>query len=246
LHTALIPEGGVRLRILSSQGPERRRCASSAAHHHFPFRARHATAVSDERVELLAQQLERGAESSLLMDLTLLSKSISRILRHRPEAAGVRLDRHGWCVIDELLRGLAQVGTPTTREQLVRVVLENDKQRFVLSEDGTRIRAAQGHSLSNVEPLLRQKKPPSRLFHGTVAAALPNIDRDGLLPMKRHHVHLSPDETTARAVGGRRGTPVVLVIDAARMERDGHKFFVSDNEVWLTDAVPPKYLHRAT
>lgn len=178
------------------------------------------------------------------MDITLLSKSISRILRHRPDAAGVSLDKHGWCDVDELLRGLAQLGTPATRDQLTQVVLNNDKRRFVLSDDGQRIRAAQGHSVSGVEPLLRPKKPPSRLFHGTVAPALPSIERKGLLPMKRHHVHLSPDQATARAVGGRRGAPVVLVIDAARMDRDGHKFFVADNGVWLTDTVPPKCLSR--
>lgn len=178
------------------------------------------------------------------MDATTLSKSISRILRHRPDAAGVSLDKHGWCDVDDLLQGLARIGMHATRSQLEQVVRESDKQRFVLN--GNRIRAAQGHSLPGVEPLLRAKKPPSRLYHGTVAANLQSIERKGLLPMKRHHVHLSPDETTAQAVGGRRGPPVVLVIDAGRMERDGYKFFVADNGVWLTDAVPPKYLSKVT
>lgn len=178
------------------------------------------------------------------MDLTSLSKSVSRILRHRPDAAGVRLDKNGWCDVDDLLKGLARVGTPATREQLEHVVRGNDKHRFVL--EGNRIRAAQGHSIRGVEPLLRSMKPPSRLFHGTVAANLPSIDRKGLLPMRRHHVHLSPDEATARAVGSRRGVPIVLVVDAARMDHDGHKFFVSHNDVWLTDSVPSKYLSRLT
>lgn len=178
------------------------------------------------------------------MDSTTLSKSVARILRHRPDAAGVSLDRHGWCEVDDLLQGLARMGTPVTRDQLEQIVRENDKRRYVL--EGSRIRAAQGHSVSGVEPVLRPKRPPSRLFHGTVVANLQSIDRKGLLPMARHHVHLSPDEATARAVGGRRGAPVVLVVDAARMERDGHRFLVSDNGVWLTEAVPPKYLSRVT
>jgi len=59
--------------------------------------------------------------------------------------------------------------------------------------------------------------------------------------MERHHVHLSADEETARGVGARRGRPVVLVIDAAAMHRDGHVFFVSANGVWLTEDVPPRY-----
>lgn len=176
------------------------------------------------------------------MDLTSLSKSISRILRHRPDAAGVALDKQGWCDVDDLLRGLERVGTPASRDLLEKVVRENDKKRFVL--EGNRIRAAQGHSLATVEPVLRSKRPPSRLFHGTVATSLPSIERKGLLPMRRHHVHLSFDEDTARAVGSRRGAPVVLIVDAARMERDGHKFYVSDNGVWLTESVPPKYISR--
>jgi RNA:NAD 2'-phosphotransferase (TPT1/KptA family) len=60
-----------------------------------------------------------------LLDLTTLSKTISRILRRRPDAAG-----HGWCTVDDLLRGLALVGTPATRKLLEQVVRENDKKRF--------------------------------------------------------------------------------------------------------------------
>ena len=59
---------------------------------------------------------------------------------------------------------------------------------------------------------------------------------------KRHHVHLSGDEPTARRVGQRRGKPVVLVVEAGRMHRDGHAFYRSANGVWLTDSVPPEYL----
>jgi putative RNA 2'-phosphotransferase len=176
------------------------------------------------------------------MDLNALSKTVSRILRHRPDAAGVRLDKHGWCDVDELLQGLARGGAPATREQLEQMVRDNDKQRFVL--EGNRIRAAQGQSVGGIEPLLRAMKPPSRLFHGTVASNLSSIERKGLLPMRRHHVHLSVDETTARTVGSRRGHAIVLVVDSARMDRDGQKFYVSDNLVWLTDKVLPIYLSR--
>lgn len=176
------------------------------------------------------------------MDVVTLSKQLSRILRHRPDVAGVRLDSHGWCNIDDLLQGLVELGIPVTREAIEQVVRESDKHRFVL--EGDRIRAAQGHSATGVRPLLREKKPPSCLFHGTTAENLPSIERLGLRPMRRHHVHLSIDESTAQLVGGRRGPAVILVVDAARMSREGHKFYVSANEVWLTDAVPAKYLIR--
>ena len=174
--------------------------------------------------------------------LVALSKTLSRVLRHRPDAIGVVLDRQGWCDIDALLAGLARHGTPLNRERLEMLVRSSDKARFALSDDGLRIRASQGHSVGGVRLDLPPRQPPPRLYHGTVAAALASIARQGLRPMRRHHVHLSPDVATATAVGARRGTPFVLVIDAARMQRDGHCFWLSDNGVWLAEAVPPTYL----
>lgn len=179
-------------------------------------------------------------------DLIVASKAISRVLRHRPDAVDVALDAHGWCSVDALLNGLAKSGVVLSREQLNEIVRTSDKQRFALSEDGSAIRANQGHSVGGVNLQLREKTPPSRLFHGTVATNLPAIEKKGLQPMNRHHVHLSPDVATATAVGGRRGTPVILEVDAHRMHRDGVKFQVSENGVWLVDAVPAKYLRRKT
>ena len=62
--------------------------------------------------------------------------------------------------------------------------------------------------------------------------------------MRRRHVHLSRDVETAQAVGRRRGQPIVLRVDAATLHRSGHRFFVADNGVWLTDLVAPTCLSR--
>jgi putative RNA 2'-phosphotransferase len=43
-------------------------------------------------------------------------------------------------------------------------------------------------------------------------------------------------------VGQRRGRPVLLEIRSGAMHRNGIVFFVSDNGVWLTESVPPKYI----
>jgi putative RNA 2'-phosphotransferase len=56
-------------------------------------------------------------------------------------------------------------------------------------------------------------------------------------------VHLSADTETAQRVGARRGGAVVIFsVDAAAMAADGHVFYRSANGVWLTDAVPARYL----
>jgi putative RNA 2'-phosphotransferase len=86
--------------------------------------------------------------------------------------------------------------------------------------------------------------PPERLYHGTGHGSVDLILEQGLKRMSRHHVHLSADVETARKVGARHGRPVVLVVDAAAMARDGQLFYRSDNGVWLADEVPAQYLSR--
>lgn len=168
-----------------------------------------------------------------------VSKYLSKHLRHQPERIGITLDENGWVTIDALMRAAAAHGFPFTRAELDHVVAVNDKQRFTI--DGTLIRANQGHTVE-VDLDLPPAEPPAHLYHGTVARSLEAIRAEGLRPMKRHHVHLSPDRETATRVGARRGRPVVLSVDAAAMHRAGHVFRVSANGVWLTDAVPPEFL----
>ena len=170
-----------------------------------------------------------------------LSKLISLILRHEPTKFGVELDRSGWASVDQLLAVLANHGHPITRPELDKIVVTSDKQRFALSPDGARIRANQGHSI-DVELELAPTTPPAVLYHGTVDRFVASIQAQGLVKGERHHVHMSADVATAIAVGGRRGKPVVLTIDAATMLADGHAFFRSQNGVWLVDHVPARYL----
>jgi len=88
--------------------------------------------------------------------------------------------------------------------------------------------------------------PPPRLYHGTATRFLDSIRAEGLRKGERHHVHLSADEETARRVGQRHGKPAILAINAFAMAADGREFFLSDNSVWLTDAVPPHYIEFPT
>jgi putative RNA 2'-phosphotransferase len=169
------------------------------------------------------------------------SKFLSLVLRHQPEVIGLALDAEGWVEVDELLAACRNHGKKVTRAILEEVVATNDKKRFTFSADRRRIRANQGHSIA-VDLKLEPRSPPEFLYHGTVERFLDSIRRQGLTRGERHHVHLSPDRRTAERVGSRRGKPVLLIVEAERMHRDGHTFYVSDNGVWLTDAVPAKYL----
>lgn len=71
-----------------------------------------------------------------------------------------------------------------------------------------------------------------------------SIETQGLLPQSRLYVHLSPDPETAEKVGQRHGKPVIYLVDAGQMHRDGYLFYLSANGVWLTKVVPAPYLKR--
>lgn len=172
---------------------------------------------------------------------TRASKHMSLVLRHQPQSVGLTLDAQGWVDVDLFLQRLAAHGTRLSRADLDEIVATSEKQRYALSPDGTRIRANQGHSVT-VDLGYEPATPPAVLLHGTIAAVLPAIREGGLRKMSRHHVHLSADEATARNVGGRRGAPVILHVDAAQMAADGFVFYRSTNGVWLTDHVPPRYV----
>lgn len=169
------------------------------------------------------------------------SKFLSFVLRHSPETIDLKLDENGWANVDELIPQSNKHKVPLDFDLLQVVVATNDKKRFIFNEDKTKIRASQGHSI-NVELNLNEVVPEGFLYHGTVAASIDSIKETGLQKMSRQHVHLSKDKETAIKVGGRRGKPVILTVDAERMQLEGFKFYLSENDVWLTDEVPARYI----
>ena len=175
------------------------------------------------------------------IDRTQLSKFLSLVLRHKPDAIGLELDSQGWADIEQLIDKAHAAGTKFDRAELLHVVETSDKKRFSVSADGLRIRAAQGHSVS-VELGLSPKEPPPVLFHGTATRFVEAIRQQGLKPQARQQVHLSLDKETARRVGERHGKPHVFEVDALAMHASGFKFYLADNRVWLTDRVPPEFL----
>ena len=98
-------------------------------------------------------------------DLTKISKYISLILRHKPEVIGIQLDAHGWADVNALLAGISRK-YPINRDILEEIVRSDEKQRYSFSEEGTKIRANQGHSIQ-VDVELPVTEPPETLYHGT-------------------------------------------------------------------------------
>lgn len=190
-------------------------------------------------------------------ELTAVSKLLAKVLRHEPELIGLTLDAKGYADVDELIARLnaarrepgaakrLRTLPPVSLELLCDVVASNDKQRYSFSDDGRRIRAAQGHSV-DVCLDYEAAAPPLVLYHGTAFSKLTSILRDGLTPQTRHAVHLSASFQTAFKTGQRHGKPVVLTVAAQQMHVDGFKFTCSDNGVWLVSEVPVRYLTQYT
>lgn len=162
-----------------------------------------------------------------------LSKRLSYLLRHDKRYS---FDEHGWREVSDLIDNHG-----FTFEVLCKVVDTNDKQRFEFSNDKTLIRARQGHSVQ-VDVELAETIPPDVLYHGTAKQNVESIMKQGILKEKRLYVQLSTTIETATKVGARHGEPVVLTIDAKRMNEDGIKFFLSRNGVWNTEFVEAKYI----
>lgn len=174
------------------------------------------------------------------MDLTKISKFISLVLRHKPEAAGIRLDECGWADTYELIEAVKKKYPGFCWIILEQIVSMDEKCRYSFNEDKTMIRANQGHSIP-VRLGLEAIEPPDYLYHGTAEKSVEAIEADGIRPMSRQYVHLSKDIETALGVGSRHGKPVVYAVESSLMHKCGHKFYLSENGIWLAKYVPARF-----
>ena len=164
------------------------------------------------------------------------SKHLSKLLRHDPE--DLEMSDKGYIPVADIIEKLN-----ITLEQLDHIVEENNKKRFEFNhpEHKTHIRARQGHTIDVDVDLVLLDQVPDFLYHGTSKDKYDIIKKDGVLKMKRTHVHLSGDVDTATNVAKRHGIPVIFKINARHMRADGCKIYQSANGVYLTEYVHPKY-----
>jgi len=176
-------------------------------------------------------------------DLKSISKFLSYVLRHHPESINLELDDNGWAEIDDLIRKAQNHGKSLNKSLLHKVLQKEGKQRFILSENGDYIRAGYGHSI-DVNLQLEAREPPEHLYHGTADRNVASIMREGIHSANRNFVHLSAQESDARKVGSRHGSPVVLTVYAGKMHKAGYLFYQSESEagIWLTSTVPAEYV----
>ena len=174
------------------------------------------------------------------MELTRISKKLSYMLRHSTEPQYIDLNG-GWADVNIIIKALREKFSQVNRSVLDEIVANDEKGRYSYNADKTKIRANQGHSIPGVIIEMEQPEPPEHLYHGTATRFLDSIMRNGLIPMSRQYVHISPDFETAVKVGKRHGKPVVLIFDAKRFVADGNELYLSANGVWQAKGVSPEY-----
>lgn len=171
------------------------------------------------------------------------SKFLSMLLRHKPEEANLKMDKHGWISVDELVKN-----TNISQEELEEIVRTDDKERYSFSEDKKMVRANQGHSIPWVEIEFEEVSVDDimtlggYLYHGTGKQNKQSILKNGINKGDRNYVHLSRDVKTALKVGKRHGEPIVFRVKALDMLKEGWKIYKSKNGVYLVDFVVIKYL----
>jgi putative RNA 2'-phosphotransferase len=174
-----------------------------------------------------------------------LSKLMSLVLRHRPEALGLTLDERGFCAVDALVRAASEaLGREVTRAEVEALAgppaSPEQKVRFEL--EGDFVRAGHGHSIPIAGYRAASPRPP--LYHATVRAALPSIRAEGLRAMARQKVHLSTDRSITLEAARRRSRDTVLIeVDLEAARRAGVGFYESaDPRIVLSDDLPPEVL----
>lgn len=175
------------------------------------------------------------------MNYNSLSKFLSLVLRHKPEKIGLKLDKYGYANVSELLEKMNRNGNKIDLNDLKKIVVQDDKQRYSFADDCKKIRANQGHSIE-VDLQLYSIVPTCKLYHGTAERFKESIMTEGIKKMNREYVHLSSDLETAKKVGSRHGKCIIFELDIEQMNKDNIEFYLSDNKVWLTNFVDKKYL----
>lgn len=91
--------------------------------------------------------------------------------------------------------------------------------------------------------MLEEVKPFGLLYHGTSLQNITSIEEKGIIPLNYSKVYLTADLQVAYNYAKSKGKPVICVVDAQGLYKDGFKFtHEHDSAEWTVDMVPPKYL----
>ncbi|KXN65869.1 phosphotransferase KptA/Tpt1 [Conidiobolus coronatus NRRL 28638] len=204
--------------------------------------------------------------------LVKLSKLLSLTLRHKAIDQGFKINSEGYINLYELLN--SDIYKNYKLDEIVKVVKDNEKNRFKLSRNPSDeskteenllensdevnywfIKANQGHSIQieNLEltPILNHSDFPT-IIHGTYEDKWELIKTQGLNRMSRNHIHFSiglPGDGEVIS-GMRTSCKVLIYINLKKAIEDKIPFYISSNKVVLcpgilnTGILTPEYFEK--
>ncbi len=177
--------------------------------------------------------------------LPLITKSLSRLLRHNPDGV-LSIDRNGFVSVDSVinyLNGLKAFDGKLDRVHIEEALNDSHKTRFALSENGLKIRALSGHSFE-VDLGYEQYVPTGMLYFGTTEEARDQIEEHGLTLSKKHFIRLVDTFERALEIAEARPGPgpMVIEVDAVALAKEGHEFLHAENGEILCEKFGKKYL----
>lgn len=190
-----------------------------------------------------------GQEGKFLMsaeELDRMGRTMAGTLRHFPDKFGLEMDEHGFVDIKDFISSMQNkyYRLKWLRVHHIIAIIETDPKGRYEYRDG-RIRATYGHSI-DIDLDLPTRGIPDVLFYPTTSEEVDIVIETGLRPSDRKKVHLSKAYDDAMNAGKvRTQDPVILEIDAAAAQSAGVVIQRAGKTVYLTDEVPPEFIHRA-
>lgn len=200
--------------------------------------------------------------------LTIISKLLSKILRHQAVNEGFTINDDGYVSLDELLKSNKFKSLKTTEEDIKNVVLNDKKSRFQVDPTMKKIRAVQGHSIQtlsadklltkitneNIHVLPNYNREKYFIIHGTSKQNYQSImESKYLKKMGRTHVHFTfevPKDNTVVVSGFRNSSKILIFIEIHKLLLDDELkdcIYLSNNNVILVSKdIPTDYIDHIT
>jgi len=188
-----------------------------------------------------------GEEGKFILseeEVDILGRTITKILRHKPEKYHLEIDEHGYVNIDEMVqeirfynRRLHFVGP----SHIYAVILTDGKGRYQLSDNKRYLRATYGHTIDVDLSDLPSDGIPEILYYPTSEEEFDILKENGILPSDRRWVHLSSSAEKAYIAGLYHfDSPLLIPIKSNVVLESGEKIYHAGQEVFICKFVPPE------
>jgi len=188
------------------------------------------------------ERCECGSAGQLLLDeakTEQLGRLVAGALRHFPDDLGLAMDSRGWADLSALGDVVQSRHRWANKGLVIGLVQSDPKKRYEINNG--RIRARYGHSVK-VDLDHPDNKLP-KLYYGASEEEADRILEIGLKPASQRYVHLSTTPEKAWHVATfRTGNPRVIQVDAAYAQKAGIKMMTVNDDIVISDMVPPEYL----